>query len=102
MSKRVAAGTASTRSSVRNRPTAAEADRIVAEVDEAVAAGRGTVTFPRKGRPSLTGRHEASPSVGFRITPELRARAEFVAGEQGVTVSALARLALEVYLRQAG
>ena len=77
-------------------------DRIVTEVEEAVASGRGTVTYPRsKGRPSLTGRQEVSPSVGFRVTPELRARAELVANRRGVSVSALARAALEDFLRNA-
>lgn len=51
----------------------ATADRIVAEVEAAVVSGRGSVTFPRKERPSLTGNPTTSPSVGFRVTPELRA-----------------------------
>jgi len=77
-------------------------DRIVAEVDEAVLSGRGTVTFPRKGRPSLTGRAAASPHVGFRVTPELRDEAEAMAKARGLTVSALAREALEEYVKKAG
>lgn len=76
-------------------------DRIVAEVDKAIVDGRGAVTFPRRGRPSLTGRREASPNVGFRITPEMRALAQSVADKQGVSVSALARQALEDLLRRA-
>ena len=71
------------------------ADRIVAEVEEAVLAGRGSSSFPRKGRPSLTGRAAASPHVGFRVSPEARDEAEAIARERGVTVSALAREALE-------
>lgn len=77
-------------------------DRIVAEVDEAVLAGRGTVSFPRRGRPSLTGRAASSPHVGFRVSPELRDEAEAIARARGVTVSALAREALEEYVKKAG
>ncbi len=77
-------------------------DQIVVDVEAAVVAGRGTVTFPRKGRPSLTGRPAASPSVGFRVTPELRAQAEDIAQRNGVSVSALARKALEEYVRKTG
>lgn len=67
-------------------------------IDEAYAerlveAGR------RIGRPSLTGKAEASPSVAFRLAPELRAKAEAVAAREGKTVSALAREALEERLR---
>lgn len=80
----------------------ATVDRIVAEVEAAVEAGRGSITFPRKGRPSLTGRQAASPSVGFRVTPELRAQAEDVARRQGLSVSELARQALQEYVRKAG
>lgn len=80
----------------------ATVDHIVSEVDAAVEAGRGSVTFPRKGRPSLTGEPTASPSVGFRVTPELRAQAEDVARRRGVSVSELAREALQEYVRNAG
>ena len=80
----------------------AAAERIVAEVVAAVEAGRGTVTFPRRGRPSLAGGPGTSPSVGFRLTPEVRQRAEELAHRRGITVSALAREALEDYLRRAG
>lgn len=80
----------------------AAAERIVAEVVAAVEAGRGTVTFPRRGRPSLAGGRGASPSVGFRLTPDVRQRAEELALQRGITVSALAREALEDYLRRAG
>jgi len=52
----------------------------------------------RAGRPSLTGTAEHSPHVTFRVTPEMKALAEKAAGEQGITVSALARLAFERYL----
>lgn len=65
-------------------------DRALAEVEEDVAR--------RAGRPSLTGESAHSPHVSFRITPELKARAEQAAREQGTTVSNLAREALEQYL----
>lgn len=81
---------------------ASTVDRVVREVEDAVASGRGTITYPRKGRPSLTGHAEPSPSVGFRITPQLRADAERVAQREGTTVSALARRALEDFIRRAG
>ena len=75
---------------------------IVAEVEDAVLAGRGTTTFPRKGRPSLSGRAAASPHVGFRVSPELRDEAEAIARRRGLTVSALAREALQEYVKKAG
>ena len=68
----------------------AYAERALAEVEEDIAR--------RAGRPSLTGKSEHSPHVSFRITPELKARAEQAAREQGTTVSNLAREALEQYL----
>lgn len=52
----------------------------------------------RAGRPSLTGTSAHSPHVSFRITPEMKARAEHAARERGTTVSRLAREALEAYL----
>jgi hypothetical protein len=68
-----------------------------AYVDEVVASAHG-VLDKRSGRPSLTGKVEHSPQVRFRITPELKARAEHAAAEQGTTVSRLAREAFERYL----
>lgn len=50
------------------------------------------------GRPSLTGKPAHSPHVSFRVTPELKARAELAARERGTTVSQLAREAFERYL----
>lgn len=52
----------------------------------------------RAGRPSLTGTSAHSPHVSFRITPELKARAEEAARERGTTVSKLAREAFEAFL----
>ena len=54
-----------------------------AYVDEVVASAH-EVLDKRTGRPSLTGKAEHSPQVTFRITPELKARAEHAAAEQGV------------------
>ena len=74
--------------------------QIVKEIETAIDEGRYTVTYRRKGRPSLTGAAAPSPSVGFRLTPELRRRAEKVARKEGVSVSALARKALAEYLQR--
>ena len=68
-----------------------------AYVDEVVASAH-EVLDKRTGRPSLTGKAEHSPQVTFRITPELKARAEHAAAEQGTTVSRFARDAFERYL----
>lgn len=80
----------------------ATVDRLVAEVDEAAAQGGGKVSFPRRGRPSLSGRQAPSPTLGFRVSVELKDSAEELAIREGVTVSELARHALEVYIRKAG
>lgn len=50
------------------------------------------------GRPSLTGAKASSPQVTFRVTPQLRERADAAAAKQGRRVSDLAREALERYL----
>lgn len=102
MSGRGAKKTGKARVAASSEYDDATVDRIVAEVDAAVDSGRGIVTYPRKGRPSLTGKPAASPSVGFRVTPELRAQAEDVARRRGVSVSELAREALEEFVRKAG
>jgi len=80
--------------------TEADAARLAEEFERDDAAlDTGTVTFPRKaGRPSLTGRAAISPKVTLRVTPELREQAERLAGERGITVSRLAREALEQLL----
>lgn len=57
---------------------------------------------PRRGRPSLPGRAASSPHMGFRMTTEVRDEAEAIARARGVTVSALAREALEQYVKKAG
>ena len=65
-------------------------DRAVAEVEDVVAR--------RAGRPSLTGDSAHSPHVSFRVSPEMKARAEKAAADQGITVSQLARQAFERFL----
>lgn len=102
MSPRETKKAAKARSAANVEYDDATVDRIVAEVEAAVDSGRGTATYPRKGRPSLTGKPAASPSVGFRVTPELRAQAEDIARRRGVSVSELAREALEEFVRKAG
>lgn len=47
------------------------------------------------GRPSLTAPGKRSPHVSFRVSADLRARAEAKAAADGKTVSQLAREALE-------
>jgi hypothetical protein len=76
--------------SMGRRVDQAYVDRALADVEENLAR--------RVGRPSLTGKSEHSPHVSFRITPELKARAEKTAREQGTTVSRLAREAFERFL----
>lgn len=51
------------------------------------------------GRPSLTGRAAHSPQIAFRLTPEMRRKAEKLAKQRGKTLSALAREAFEEALR---
>lgn len=61
------------------------------------------LTFPRRaGRPSLAGGTGASPQVTFRLSPSVRERAERLAADRGTTVSALAREALEQFVKKAG
>jgi hypothetical protein len=53
-----------------------------------------------RGRPSLTAAGRHSPRVSFRLPDHERERAERVARQEGKTVSALAREALERYLAE--
>ena len=78
-----------------------EVDRIVEETVQAALDGKGTWYFPQRGRPSLTGKREPSPHVGFRVSPELRQRADALADERGISLSQLAREALEHYVKGA-
>ena len=68
-----------------------------AYVDEVVTLAHDTLDR-RAGRPSLTGKAERSPQVTFRVTPEMKARAEKQARAEGTTVSQLARRAFEQFL----
>lgn len=83
-------------------PTETDVARLTDEFErDDDALDNARVTFPRRaGRPSLTGRRAVSPQVTFRITPELRERAEQLTTERGTTVSRLAREALEDLIRR--
>ncbi|MGI9196375.1 MAG: hypothetical protein ACR2KE_02830 [Candidatus Nanopelagicales bacterium] len=78
-----------------------EVDVIVENTVDAAVAGKGTWHRGRPGRPSLNGRPEPSPHVGFRVTPELRSQAEGLARRQGISLSEFARKALESYVHEA-
>jgi hypothetical protein len=54
----------------------------------------------RRGRPSLSGHGAHSPQVTFRLPAQLHRDAVDAAEREGKTVSALAREAVERYLRQ--
>lgn len=56
----------------------------------------------KTGRPSLGPAGTRSPSVSFRVPPALRERAELVADQEQITVSDLAREALEVRVSEVG
>jgi hypothetical protein len=72
----------------------AHADALAAELLE--AAGRPLPEhLTRAGRPSLHGGAGRSPQVAFRLPASSRARAEALARARGITVSQLAREALE-------
>ncbi len=70
--------------------------RITEEYAERAAAD--ALASVGRGRPSLTGAPAHSPQVTFRVTPELRAKANAEAVRQGRRVSDVARAALERYL----
>ena len=79
------------RDSKGNRVTADYVDRAVDEVHAKLGRGRPSLTEP--------GRH--SPHISFRVSEETRARAEELALSRGVSVSTLARQALDEYLHTA-
>ena len=70
------------------------ADQIA---DETLAGARRRNLIP--GGKSLSGGGVHSPRVQFRVPQDLREQAERVAEDEGVSLSALARHALEDYLR---
>ena len=78
-----------------------QVDTIVEETVDAALSGKGTWHYPQRGRPSLTGKRETSPHVGFRVSPELREQADTLARDRGITLSQLAREALEHYVKGA-
>ena len=73
---------------------------MLAEFDEAYDAGLVTFIYPQRGRPSLNGESAESPTIGFRLTPDLRERATAIAQQEGLSISALARRALEDYVNR--
>jgi hypothetical protein len=82
----------------------AEAARLTEDfkLDDSALNG-AEVTIPRKaGRPSLAGAMGTSPQVTFRLSATERERAERVAADRGTTVSALAREALEQFVKKVG
>lgn len=78
------------------RVTDAQGERITEASTEAFTVQRAEEAR-RGGRPSL-GSKGSSPSIAFRIPPELRAQAEEVAEREGRTISAIAREQLERYV----
>jgi hypothetical protein len=76
------------------RPTNELADQIAGET---LAEVRRRNLIP--GGKSLSGGSVHSPRVQFRVPEELRTQAEQVAENEGLSLSALARHALEGYVR---
>lgn len=52
----------------------------------------------RGGRPSLSGKAEHSPKVSLRVSPETRSKLEDIAAKRHVSVSEVAREAIEQYV----
>lgn len=81
-----------------NRVTREYVKRALADiVDENILVAPSEV---RPGRPSLSGGRTHSPQVTFRVPDQLHRQAVDAAEREGKTVSALAREALEQYLRR--
>jgi predicted HicB family RNase H-like nuclease len=53
----------------------------------------------RGGRPSLSGKAQHSPKVSLRVSPETRSKLEDIAAERHVSVSEVAREAIELYIK---
>jgi predicted HicB family RNase H-like nuclease len=53
----------------------------------------------RGGRPSLSGKSQHSPQVSLRVSPETRSKLEGIAAARQVTVSEVAREAIEQYVK---
>ncbi len=88
------------RDSHGNRVTPEYVEKALADVldENSPVLPTDVITYP--GRPSLTGGRGHSPQVTFRLPEQLHREAVDAAEREGVTVSALAREALERYLRQ--
>ena len=71
-------------------------DKNSRPIDEAYVQELVDAARRAPGRPSLA--KGTSPSVAFRLPPELRARAAEIAASEGKTVSQLAREALQARL----
>jgi hypothetical protein len=84
--------------------TEPDAANLAAEFESDDSSLEGvSIVYPRRvGRPSLAGQSGRSPQVTFRLPAEKRELAEKVAAARGTTVSALAREALEDFLRRTG
>lgn len=81
-----------------NRVTREYVERALADiVDENTLVAPSEV---RPGRSSLSGVRTHSPQVTFRVPDQLHRQAVDAAEREGKTVSALAREALEQYLRR--
>ena len=76
-------------------------DRLVEETIEAALREDAVWHYPQRGRPSLSGKPATSPHVGFRVSPELREQADALARRRGISLSQLAREALEQYVEGA-
>lgn len=76
----------------------ADAERMAAEFEKEDLDFADAEYPRRRGRPSLTGRGERSPQITFRLDAEMLQRASVVARRDGVTLSALARRALDAFL----
>ncbi|MGH3693507.1 MAG: hypothetical protein ACRDRX_05835 [Pseudonocardiaceae bacterium] len=81
-----------------NRVTPEYVQRALADIlDETIPVVPSDI---RPGRPSLSGGSTHSPQVTFRMPDQLHKQAVNAAEREGKTVSALAREALEQYLRR--
>ncbi|MGH3901519.1 MAG: hypothetical protein ACRDTA_25355 [Pseudonocardiaceae bacterium] len=81
-----------------NRVTREYVQRALADIlNENIQVAPSEV---RPGRPTLSGGRTHSPQVTFRIPDQLHRQAVDAAEREGKTVSALAREALEQYLRR--
>lgn len=69
-------------------------ERAAREAEE----GFDLATASRVGRLSLSEGAQHSPRVSFRVSDDIRSRAELAAQREGKTVSQIAREALERYL----